>query len=320
MPGMRNLSLKQLQAVSAIARSGSLTKAADVLAVTPAALTARIKQLEEEVGLPLFDRTSAGLRPTDAGREILHAFDAINGAIDACADRLNAMKGLSGGRITVGVVSTAKYFAPQAIAAFSQLHPAVEINLLVGNRGQTVQALKDYDVDLAIMGRPPGDFPVEAVPFGEHPFVIVAHPNHPLAIRKGLMKADLAREAFLVREDGSGTQAVFEEFMGGIAVRRPRLGIEMGSNETIKQAVMAGLGVALISGHTVAMELEAGRLALLDVAGLPIRRQWYALRRADRTLGPAARAFRQFLVDEGAKLLPRLPSKTRGWQVSARRG
>src|SRR3712207_5351606 len=117
------------------------------------------------------------------------------------------MKGLSGGRITIGVVSTAKYFAPQAIAAFSQLHPAVEINLLVDNRGQTIQALRDYDVDLAIMGRPPGDFPVEAVPFGEHHFVIVAHPNHPLAIRKGLMKADLAREAFLVRETASSTSS-----------------------------------------------------------------------------------------------------------------
>lgn len=317
---MRNLSLKQLHAVAAIARNGSLTRAAAELNVTPAALTSRIKQLEDEVGLLLFDRTSVGLRPTDAGREILRAVDGVNAALEACADRLNAIKGLSGGRITVGVVSTAKYFAPQAIAAFSHLHPRVEINLLVGNRIHTIESLREYNVDIAIMGRPPGDFPVDAAPFGEHPFVIIAFPNHPLAVRRNITKADLAQEAFLVREDGSGTQNVFEEFMGGIVVKRPRLGIEMGSNETIKQAVMAGLGIALISGHTVATEVEAGRLALLDVAGLPIRRQWYAVRRADRTLGPAAAAFREFLIEKGGQWLPRLPTNTRGWQVSARRG
>jgi DNA-binding transcriptional LysR family regulator len=317
---MRNLSLKQLQAVAAIIRNGSLTRAADELNVTPAALTSRIKQLEEEVGLLLFDRTSAGLRPTDAGREIMRAVDGVNAALESCAERLNAIRGLSGGRVTVGVVSTAKYFAPQVIAAFSQLHPAVEINLLVGNRGNTIETLREYGVDVAIMGRPPGDFPVEAVAFGDHPFVIIAYPNHPLAARRNITRADLAHEAFLVREDGSGTQNVFEEFMGAIVVKRPRLGIEMGSNETIKQAVMAGLGVALISGHTVATEVEAGRLALLDVRGLPIRRQWYAVRRADRILGPAAAAFRTFLIERGARWLPRLPTKSRDWQVSPRRG
>ena len=317
---MRNLSLKQLQAVAAIVRQGSLTKAADELALTPAALSARIKQLEEEVGLPLFDRTSAGLRPTDAGREMLRAVDGVNAALESCADRLNALKGLSGGRVAAGLTSTAKYFAPQAIGAFSQLHPGVEINLVVGNRERLVDWLRDYDVDVAVMGRPPGDFPVEAVPFGEHPFVIIASPNHPLAARRKLTRGDLAKESFLAREDGSGTQSVFEEFLGGVIVRRPRFVVEMGSNETIKQAVMAGLGIALISGHTVANEVEAGRLALLDVVGLPIRRQWYAVRRADRILGPAGAAFRKFLIEKGERFLPRLPSKPRDWQVSPRRG
>jgi DNA-binding transcriptional LysR family regulator len=307
---MRNLSLKQLQAVAAIVRNGSLTRAAHELNLTPAALTSRLRQLEEEIGLPLFDRTSTGLKPTDAGHEVLWAVDSINVVIETCADRLNALKGLAGGRISIGVVSTAKYFAPQAIGAFLHRHPAIELNLLVGNRTRTIDSLRDYAIDIAIMGRPPGDFPVEAMPFGDHPFVIIAHPEHPLAGQKGLAKDDLVNEAFLVREDGSGTQTVLEEFLAGLVVKRPRLGIEMGSNETIKQAVMAGLGVALISGHTVATEVEAGRLALLDVVGLPIHRQWYAVRRTDKTLGPAAAAFRDFLVREGAHWLPSLPFPT----------
>lgn len=303
---LRNLTLKQLRAVAAIARLGRVTAAAAELNVTPAALTSRVKQLEEEIGLPLFDRTSHGLKPTDAGRELLWAIDSIGVAIEACESRLEALKGLAGGRVAIGVVSTAKYFAPQAIAAFSRAHAGVEISLLVGNRGGTIASLRDYAIDLAIMGRPPGDFEVEATAFGEHPLVVIAPPDHPLAARKRLSRADLADEPFLVREEGSGTRTVFEEFMAGIAVRRARLGIETGSNETIKQAVMAGLGIALISAHTVSVEVESRRLVVLPVEGLPIRRQWFAVRRADKARGPAAQAFWDFLVATGTEWLPRL--------------
>jgi DNA-binding transcriptional LysR family regulator len=169
-----------------------------------------------------------------------------------------------------------------------------------------IAALRDYDIDLAIMGRPPRDFPVEAEAFGEHPLVIVSHPEHPLAARAGLTKADLADEAFLVREEGSGTRTVFEELMAGMVIRRPRFGLEIGSNETIKQAVMAGLGLALISAHTIAAEVESGRLAVLDVAGLPIRRRWFTVRRSDKLLGPAAGEFWRYIVQEGSAWLPEL--------------
>lgn len=303
---MRNLSLKQLQAVAAVARLGTMTRAAQELNVTSAALYARIRQLEEEAGLLLFDRTPTGLKPTDAGREMLWAINSINTVLETCTDRLRTLKGAGGGRVSMGVVTTAKYFAPGVIAGFIERYPGVEISLTVGNRGDTVEALRNYEIDFAIMGRPPRDFAIEAETFGAHPLVLIAAPDHPLAGRPNLTRADLADESFLVREEGSGTRAVFEEFMTGIMIRRAKLGIDSGSNETLKQAVMAGLGIALLSGHTVASEVGSGRLVLLDVQGLPIRRDWYAVRRADKVLGPAAAAFWDHLIQEGAAFLPAL--------------
>lgn len=301
---MRNLSLKQLQAVAAVARLGTMTRAAQELNVTSAALYARIRQLEEEAGLLLFDRTPGGLKPTDAGREMLWAIDSINTVLESCSDRLRTLRGAAGGRVALGVVSTAKYFAPQVIAGFVKAHPGVEISLSVRNRGQTVEALRGYEIDFAVMGRPPRDFPIEAETFGPHPLVLIAAPGHPLAGTPNLDRADLADHAFFMREEGSGTRTVFEEFMNGILVRRAPLDIDTGSNETIKQAVMAGLGIALLSAHAVAAEVEGGRLALLDVRGLPIRRDWYAVRRADKVLGPAAGAFWTYLMTDGARWLP----------------
>jgi DNA-binding transcriptional LysR family regulator len=281
-----------------------MTRAAQELNVTSAALYARIRQLEDEAGLLLFDRTPTGLKPTDAGREMLWAINSINTVLETCTERLRTLKGAGGGRVALGVVSTAKYFAPAVIAGFMESHPRVEFDLTVGNRTSTVDALRNYEVDFAIMGRPPRDFAIEAEKFGPHPLVLIAAPNHPLAGKKGLSREDIAEQSFLVREDGSGTRAVFEEFMNGIMIRRARLGIDAGSNETLKQAVMAGLGIALLSAHTVSAELASGRVVLLDVEGLPVRRDWYVVRRADKVLGPASDSFWNYLVQEGARFLP----------------
>ncbi|MFH6783784.1 MULTISPECIES: LysR family transcriptional regulator [Methylobacterium] len=307
---MRNLSLKQLHAVAAIARLGTMTRAAQELSVTPAALTARIKGLEDEIGLLLFDRTHAGLKPTDAGRELIWAIDSIGSVLETCTERLRTLRGGQGGRVALGVVSTAKYFAPRIVGGFATAHPGVEIDLVVGNRGATVEALRDYRIDLALMGRPPRDFAIAAESFGPHPLVVIAAPDHRFAGRRGLTREELAEEPFLVREYGSGTRTVFEEFMTGLLIRRARIGIDSGSNETIKQTVMAGLGIALISGHTVASELADGRLVLLDVEGMPIRRDWFVVRRADKVLSPAGTALWDFLLGEGAAWLPALPTPT----------
>jgi len=299
-----NITFKQLEAVYEVARSGTVVKAADVLCVTPAALTSRIKLLEDDLGLALFDRTGNRLRPTDAGREAVAAAARIDRVILDLADTLNAMKGLHAGCVRFGAVSTAKYFAAELIAAFLREHAGVDLKLTIGNRAEMIEALRDYDIDIGLTGRPPGDFPIESEPFGPHPLVIIAAADHPLARRKLVTKAELANHRFLVREEGSGTRNVFDYFFAGIEARQPKETIEMGSNETIKQAVMAGLGLSLISAHTIASEVAAKRLAILRVEGLPIMRQWFVVRRSNRELPPAARALWTFISTKGRSFLP----------------
>lgn len=301
---MRNASLKQLRALAAVIRTGSVTAAATELNVTPPAVTTQIRLLEESTGLPLVERIDNRFQPTQAGTEVLGATKRIEAIFEECTAVLDTLRGAGRGRVSVGVVSTAKYVAPRAIAAFARDHPDVEIQLIVGNREDTVEALSESTIDIAIMGRPPNRLGVEADVIGDHPHVIVAPPDHPLAGASGLKIADLAEETFLVREPGSGTRLLTERVLAELADKKPAFGMQIGSNETIKQAVMAGLGIALISAHTVANELESGRLVMLGVAGLPVMRQWFVVKRADRRLLPAAEAFRNFMVEKGGSFLP----------------
>jgi DNA-binding transcriptional LysR family regulator len=300
---MRNITLKQLRALSAVARAGSVSGAARSIHVTPPAITLHLKQLKARVGLPLFDRAGRRLRPTDATREILSAAKRIEAAIAECGDAIAALKGTGGGRVTVGAVSTAKYFAPGAFAAFKRTHPKLEMRLRIGNRGATIAAIEDYDLDFAIMGRPPEHLAMEQAVIGDHPHVIIVRPGHPMAHRRRIALAQLAGETFLLREEGSGTRTLTERMLKKVGAT-PAIGMEIGSNETIKQAVMAGLGVALISAHTVAVEIKERRLVVLDVIGLPIVRQWHVVKRREKALLPAAQALWNFLVTEGNRFLP----------------
>lgn len=300
-----NLTIKQLEAVYEVARCGTVVKAAAALHVTPAALTSRIRLLEEDLGLVLFDRTGNRLRPTDAGREAVAATARIDRVILDLADMLNAMKGLHGGRVRFGAVSTAKYFAAELIAGFLREHAGIDLRLVIGNRAETVESLRNYDIDVAIMGRPPEEFSVGSEPFGSHPHVIISSPSHPFARKRHLTKAELVDQRFLVREQGSGTRNIFEYFFGAAGTILPKNTIEMGSNETIKQAVMAGLGLSLISAHTVASEVAAKRLTILSVEGLPIVRQWFVVRRLDRELPPAGSALWSFIIKRGNSFLPK---------------
>ena len=301
---MRNVTLKQLRAASAVGRSGKIVSAAKELNLTPPAVTLQLQQLEAVTGFQLFDRNSDGVRPTDAGRAVLETAGQIWSLLAACEDRLLQLRGIAAGRVSIGVVSTAKYFSPRMIASFAKQHAGVEVRLSVGNRGDIIELLRNFQVDIAIMGQPPRDMPVEASPFGGHPLVIVAAPDHRLAGRTGVARADLADEPFLLREEGSGTRSSMEMFLNALGSRAGSLRIEMGSNETIKQAVMAGLGIAFISAHPIAAEVESGRLVTLDVEGLPVWRQWFVVRRLDKALMPAVQAFAAFLITEGSFYLP----------------
>lgn len=308
---MHNVTLKQLRAAAAIGRSGKIVSVAKELGRTPPAVTLQLQQLEAETGFRLFDRTPDGLIATEAGHITMETAAQIASLLSSCADRLAALKGFSAGHVSVGVVSTAKYFAPRLIAGFGKAHPGIEVRLSVGNREEVIRLLRDFQIDIAIMGRPPRDLEVEAVAFGDHPLVIIAPPAHRFAGRRRISKAELSEEVFLIREEGSGTRQSMEIYLGGMPLRTSNLKIESGSNETIKQAVIAGLGIAFISAHTVEAELADGRLAVLAAEGMPVQRKWFGVRRRDKAMMPATQAFFEFLTRQGAVFLPRVPSLRR---------
>ena len=301
---MRNATLKQLRALAAIVETGTVTNAAKKLNVTPPAVTMQVQQLEEHLGLPLLDRAGERFQPSAAGREVLAAVARIEQAIADCGAALDAMKGLKAGRVSVGLVSTAKYFVPNALGAFARLHPGIDIALVVGNREEMIAALRSDAIDLAIMGRPPLDMEVDKSPIGAHPHLIIAPAGHPLLGRR-IKPAALANASFLSREPGSGTRGLMERFFQESGIE-PRIAMEIGSNETIKQAVMAGLGLAFISAHTIAAEVADGRLAMLDVEGLPEIRQWFVVKRSAKRLTPPAAALTEFLARRGPEFLPQL--------------
>ncbi|MCU0806191.1 MAG: LysR substrate-binding domain-containing protein [Burkholderiales bacterium] len=299
---MRHVTLRQLRVFEAVARHRSFSRAADELHLTQPAVSMQVKSLEEQAGVPLFEQIGKKIFLTEAGEELYARAHAVARELDAAEEALDAMRGLEHGRLTIGIVSTGKYFAPQLLGRFLKSHPGVTLKLSVNNREVMLRELAGNEVDLAITGRPPEDLDVVAVPFARHPHVMVAATDHPLARTKRVPLARIAEEPFLMREQGSGTRGLLERLFAehGLPLR---VGMEMPSNETIKQAAMAGMGVSFLSLHTIALELETRRLAVLDVAGLPIVRDWYVVHLGGKRLSPLAEALKRFLVEEAAKHL-----------------
>ena len=300
---MGDTTLKQLRSLAATVHAGTIAGAAKQLHVTPPAVAQQLRLLERGVGMALVQRTDRGLHPTDAGRELLATTARIEAELTSCDRLLDALRDGRSGTLVFGAVSTAKYFAPQLLAAFWATHREVDIRLVIGNRDETVRSLTDFELDLAIMGRPPAELDLVVAPIGEHPHVIIASPRHSLAGSARITQRRLGDETFLVREHGSGTRSLAERFFATAGIE-PRIGMEIASNETIKQAVIADLGIALISAHTVAAEIEDGRLVVVNVAGFPIVREWFVVRRPSKRLGPAGELFWEFLADCGAAHFP----------------
>jgi DNA-binding transcriptional LysR family regulator len=298
------LTIRQLRALAVLQSAGSVTAAANRLNLTQPAVTLQLRNLQALAGLPLIQRTGEGMALTDAGLNVLALAERVEAALLDCERSLDMIAGRNGGRVSIAAVSTAKYFVPFVIAAYSRRFPKVDVTLRIGNREDIRQALRGYDLDIAIMGRPPVDVQVEIRPLGKHPHVIIAAADHPLSSKKRIAVADLASENFITREIGSGTRLLMEQFFQKSNIN-PKIGMEMDSNETIKQAVIAGLGIAFISQHTVSHELDEGRLVALKVAGLPVIRQWHAIRRTDKLLLPPAQAMLDFLGKEGSHYLPK---------------
>ncbi|MEO7398120.1 MAG: LysR family transcriptional regulator [Ilumatobacteraceae bacterium] len=302
---MQDVTLKQLRSLAATVRAGTLAGAAQLLQVTAPAVAQQLRLLERRVGMALLERTADGARPTDAGRELLGATERIESELQSCTGTLELLRTGKVGSINFGAVSTAKYFAPQILASFWGSHADVDVKLFIGNRDETIEGIASHRLDLAIMGRPPSDLDLDTTVIGDHPHVVIASPRHPLAGRRRIAQRNLTHETFLVREHGSGTR-LLTDWLFATAGVQPRIGMEILSNETIKQAVIADLGIAFISAHTVAAELADARLVVLDVVGLPVVRQWFVVRRNSRRLGPAGQAFWDFLGAHAAAHLPTL--------------
>jgi DNA-binding transcriptional LysR family regulator len=301
----RNVSLRQLRVLAAVLRTGSVTAAAQRLNVSPPAITLQMQLLQDQAGLPLVNRNATGTTATDAGAEILRAIDQIETILESCGAALAALSGARQGKVAVGVISTAKYFAPRLLGDFLRAHPGPDLQLVIGNRADMIGGLQRHEIDIAVMGRPPAELDVEMSVIGDHPHVIIAAPDHPLARETLVQPAQLGAEIFLVREPGSGTRALMENVFAQAGIA-PQIGMQISSNETIKQAVAAGLGLAFISGHTLGASLRLGELVVLPVQGLPIIRQWYMVHLRQRRLMPAAKAIHDFFATEAQRYLPRL--------------
>jgi DNA-binding transcriptional LysR family regulator len=299
---IQHVSLRQLRVFEAAATSRSFSKAAEALHLTQPGVSMHIKELEASAGLPLFERIGRKLYVTEAGQELLARAREILRALKDAEDTLDGLRGLRRGRINLALVSTAKYFVPQLLARFGRDFPELEIRLAVNNRDSVIEQLVANEVDLAVMGRSPQSLDIVAEPFAENPHVIIASPHHPLAAERGIAVATVARENFIVREPGSGTRLAMQQFFGEHKVGF-KVGLEMASNETIKQAVMAGMGVSFISRHTIDLEVQTQRLVVLDVCGTPVIRQWHVAHLAKKRLSPTAVAFKEFVLEHGGELL-----------------
>lgn len=298
---MKNATLRQLKVFEAVARNLSFTRAAEELYLTQPTVSIQIKQLADIVGQPLLEQIGKRIFLTDAGRELLKVCRDIFEGLDRFEMLMSDMKGVKKGKLRLAVITTAKYFVPRLLGVFCQRYPGIDVTLKVTNRERVLQRMAENQDDLYVLGQPPEQMDVAFEPFLENPLIVLAPGNHTLAGQKNISPQRLTEEQFLMREPGSGIRLATEEFFAGRGLKL-KVRMELGSNEAIKQAVAGGLGLAVLSVHTLALERNIDELAILDVTGFPIRRHWYLVYPKDKQLSVVALAFLEFMHTE-SKLL-----------------
>lgn len=299
---MLHFTLRQLQVFEKVASHLNYSRAAEELFLSQPAVSMQIKQLEGNIGLSLFEQMGKKIYLTEAGRELFHYARSIAQQLAEMEAVFDEMKGLGQGKLTLSVVNTANYFTPQLLARFCRRYPGINVNLQVANRDAVLKQLTDNSTDLAIMGQPPDGMDVRAESFLDNPLVVIAAPGHPLAGLKRVKFARLATETFLSREPGSGTRSAMERIFAEHHIQ-PHISMEMQTNEAIKQAVQAGMGLGILSLHSIELELETKRLAILNVEHFPLLRHWFVAHRSNKRLSGAALAFKDFLLTEAEKII-----------------
>jgi DNA-binding transcriptional LysR family regulator len=299
---MRNVTFRQLQIFVEVAERLSLVRVAEHLRLTPSAISFQIKQIEEQTGFALFERIGRKVALTDAGAMLLTYARVVLQSLHDADQAMLALKGVHRGHVKVGLVSTAKYIVPHMIARFREQYADVAVTLRDANRRDILDLLTTGEIDLAIMGQPPAGADVVAERFADHPSVIIGPPTHAMANAPTLRPSALAAEWFVVREEGAGTRALTDEFFREAGFK-PRIAMESSSNETIKQSVIAGIGLSLLSQHTISLELTLGLIATLPVDGFPLMRSWFVAHRRTLPLLPIQIRLRDFLIGRGQAII-----------------
>ena len=291
---LRHVTLNQLRIFLAVARNKSFARAAEELHLSPPTLSLQVKQLSETVGQPLFEQLGKKIYLTASGTTLAEASEDIEARLQRLAEDLAALQGVERGSLKLAILTTVKYTVPKLLGGFCAAHPGIEVAMVVGNREKLLQRLAGNEDDLYIMGQPPEQMNVISEELADTPLVLVAPPEHPLVGQRGIAPKKLAHEPFILREPGSGTRLTAEKFFAsqGLVLRNR---LEVGSNEAIKQTVAGGLGLAVLSIHTVAAELALGELAQLDVQGFPLIRRWHVVYPRGKRLSAAATAFKDWL-------------------------
>lgn len=304
-----HFTFRQMQIFESVARLLSFSRAAEELHLTQPAVSMQIRQLEETVGLALLEQVGKKIHLTEAGEEFHHQCRIVARQLRETKEAMESLRQGVRGRLDIAIISTAKYFMPMLLARFCKVHPDVQLRLTVGNRERILEQLADNDVDLAIMGRPPSEVSVTSEPFAKNPHVVIAPPHHRFQNAKRLSVQRIAEEPLIVREKGSGTRHLLERLFAEHALKL-QTRMEMSSNETIKQAVAAGMGISLLSLHTLKLELQTGALVVLPVQGLPVVRDWHLVHLREKRLPPVARAFKSFLQEHANEVISEFTTGT----------
>jgi len=303
---IRHVTLRQLQIFEAVVRLKGYTRAAETLHLSQPTVSMQVKKLSETIGHPLLDKVGNHLTTTAVGDEVYASARDILGRMVSLGESATQLEGVVKGPLRIAVITTAKYFMPHLLGAFIAQHPEVKPMLKVTNRSRVLERLKSNEDDLLIMGQVPVELAVEAHPFTDNELVFVANPRHPLATQPKISLQQLRKERFLARETGSGTRLAVERLFAeqGLEIQ-PYM--ELGSSEAIKQAVMAGLGISVLSRHNLRLELAGKHIAILDVKGFPLFYRWYAVHLKGKKLSLVTRTFLDFLLQQGKDMMRYIP-------------